>query len=80
MALTAAILCCHACNDGSPPAAHGFDEFDGGDEALGGDGIGLAFGLEAGAFGVEEFEVADGAAVVAGAGQVCGLGGGGVGR
>ena len=47
--------------------------------ALGGDLGGLAFGLEAGAFGVEEFEVADGAAVVAGAGEFGGLGGGGEG-
>ena len=46
---------------GLPAAAQGFDEADGGDVALGGDLIGLAFGLEAGAFGVEEFEVADGA-------------------
>lgn len=63
----------------SPRAAEGLDEADRGDVLLGED-LGVAeFDEQAGAFGVEEFDLADEPAVVALSDEVLGLTGGGEG-
>ena len=43
----------------SPFAAEGLDEGNGNGESLGADCIGTAFGIEAGAFGIDHVEEAD---------------------
>ncbi len=60
---------------GFPAAAEGFDELDGGDEALAGElGFG-ALGVQGVAAGIDDFEVADDAGGVAVGGEVGGAAG-----
>ena len=63
----------------SPPTSQRLDQADGGDVALRGDLGGLTFRKEAGALGVEEFEITEGATLIGLANEVSGFGGGGEG-